>query len=330
MSEVSVIVPVYNTEKYLRRCIDSVLEQLFLDFELLLVDDGSTDGSGTICDEYVRKDSRVRVFHKPNGGVSSARNVGLENAVGKWVVFVDSDDWVKTDYLKNLLSHVVEGVDLVVSFPEVFLQNGSYKIEHYSECMINKNNFGQMFSSNDLQEHTSPWGKLYRASIVKKHNIQFDETMTFGEDTVFLYTFLLYADCIYISTEIGYCYRGEIEGSLSKRINPIDWEYVNYTKVHDAVDLLVKQRHIVDNGALGKLKAMLATYVWRTLNSLYHSQVSRNSRLRIISSLDMSVLPYKKSICFKDNIILFMLQHGFFKLYDLARNVLTRKQTKQK
>lgn len=93
-SMISVIVPVYNVERYLARCIESILSQTYTDFELLLIDDGSKDKSGSICDEYALKDSRIRVFHKPNGGVSSARNVGLDNARGQWVAFCDSDDWL--------------------------------------------------------------------------------------------------------------------------------------------------------------------------------------------------------------------------------------------
>ena len=95
MSKISIIVPVYNTEKYLRCCIDSILVQTFADFELLLINDGSTDSSGTICEEYALEDRRVRVFHKENGGVSSARNVGLDNARGEWITFVDSDDYIE-------------------------------------------------------------------------------------------------------------------------------------------------------------------------------------------------------------------------------------------
>ena len=92
--KISVIIPVYNAESTLRRCVDSVLAQTFPDFECLLINDGSEDKSGEICDEYAIRDSRVRVFHKGNGGVSSARNVGLDNATGEWIAFVDSDDWV--------------------------------------------------------------------------------------------------------------------------------------------------------------------------------------------------------------------------------------------
>ena len=98
---ISVVIPIFNADKYLHRCINSVLSQSYTDFELLLIDDGSTDKSGKICDEYAREDDRVRVFHKENGGVSSARNLGLDNAKGEWVSFVDADDRVETDYLKK-------------------------------------------------------------------------------------------------------------------------------------------------------------------------------------------------------------------------------------
>ena len=99
--KISVIVPVYKTEAYLHRCVDSILAQTFQDFEVLLIDDGSPDRSGEICDVYAQKDRRVRVFHKENGGVSSARNCGLDNAKGEWICFVDSDDFLDTTYLDD-------------------------------------------------------------------------------------------------------------------------------------------------------------------------------------------------------------------------------------
>src|SRR5690606_27364966 len=106
MPKVSVIIPVYNAEKYLRECLDSVLAQTFTDFEVLLINDGSTDASGKICDEYAEKDSRIKVFHKENGGVSSARNLGLDNAKGEWISFVDSDDTIEQETLATLANEV--------------------------------------------------------------------------------------------------------------------------------------------------------------------------------------------------------------------------------
>ena len=103
MPELSVIVPVYNAEKYLHKCVDSILNQTYRDFELLLVDDGSPDQCGRICDAYAAQDPRVKVIHKPNGGVSEARNVGLDQAKGNYISFIDPDDWVETDLFRSTI-----------------------------------------------------------------------------------------------------------------------------------------------------------------------------------------------------------------------------------
>lgn len=111
---ISVIVPVYNVEQYLQRCLDSIVGQACADLEILLIDDGSTDGSGQICDEYAAKDDRIRVFHTENGGVSAARNLGLDEAKGEWIGFVDSDDWIEADMYECLLKRAEEtGADVV-------------------------------------------------------------------------------------------------------------------------------------------------------------------------------------------------------------------------
>ena len=111
---ISVIVPVYNVEPYLRKCVDSILAQSYSNLEVILVDDGSPDGCGAICDEYAAKDARVRVIHKPNGGVSDARNAGLDIMTGDYVAFVDSDDWIDKQHLSSLSALVCGGVVIVV------------------------------------------------------------------------------------------------------------------------------------------------------------------------------------------------------------------------
>ena len=126
MPKLSIIVPVYNSEKYLCRCVDSILAQTFTDFELLLIDDGSEDESGNICDEYVVKDSRVRAFHKNNGGVSSARNLGLNKAKGEWIAFIDSDDYVDVSYCYELLRKAQKNDTDIVTC-DMFIVKGEKK-----------------------------------------------------------------------------------------------------------------------------------------------------------------------------------------------------------
>ena len=119
MPIISVIVPVYNVEKYLNRCIDSILAQTFSDFELLLIDDGSKDKSGEICDQYAEKDDRIKVLHKENGGASAARNTGIDHAVGEYIMFADSDDYIGRNMLESLLGLIERQNDWAISSMEM-------------------------------------------------------------------------------------------------------------------------------------------------------------------------------------------------------------------
>ena len=179
---ISVIVPVYNTEQYLRRCIDSVLAQTYQDFELLLIDDGSKDSSGAICDEYAAQDARVRVFHKENGGVSSARNMGLDNAQGEWITFVDADDYIEENFLKSFEGNL--DADLVVGNSFVLNEHSNERKE-LNRILSGKNENIKDFLNTNLQELIcrTPWGKLYRANIIA--DLRFNENMRLGEDTLF-------------------------------------------------------------------------------------------------------------------------------------------------
>ena len=212
---VSIIVPVYNAEKYLHRCVDSILAQTFTDFELLLIDDGSKDNSGAICDEYAAKDARVYVFHKENGGVSSARNLGLDNAKGEWVVFVDSDDWVEEDYLKCLIDN----------YDNAFVVS-SYIYERKNEFSYEKMNEGVMIiNSNCLTDilmsaaFTTPYSKLYDREILEREGLRFNDKMTSCEDTLFVWTYLLYVDRVKTVNRYTYHYCITGNGLSSKRIS---------------------------------------------------------------------------------------------------------------
>lgn len=195
---ISVIVPVYNSEKTLARCVDSILSQTFSDFELLLIDDGSTDSSGKICDDYALKDKRVHVFHKKNGGVSSARNVGLDNASGKWVTFCDSDDYVNDNWLSIFIKYCKNGIDLVVQ---------PFDVSNLNECNFfegSRSDFIEIFYDLSIIGYTG--NKLLLLSILDEYNIRYNESFSFHEDEVFAYQYLLHIDKVIFTPEYAYHY----------------------------------------------------------------------------------------------------------------------------
>lgn len=193
----SIIVPVYNAEEFLDRCIESILSQTYKSLDIIVVDDGSSDDSGKICDEYAEKDMRVRVIHKQNGGVSSARNIGIEAARGEYICFVDSDDYLERDYLEVLLETKRKYPD----FDNIWC--GFYTVRDYyknkKETVVaekDKNySFYNLSGIMDLCEKwlvQMPWNKLFETKKVKENNILFPPELSLGEDYIFN---LRYLDC---------------------------------------------------------------------------------------------------------------------------------------
>ncbi|MCD8304108.1 MAG: glycosyltransferase [Prevotellaceae bacterium] len=210
--EISVIVPVYNVRKYLQECIESVIAQSFSEWELLLVDDGSTDGSGAVCDEYAQKDKRIRVFHKENGGVSSARNLGLDNAEGEWIAFLDGDDYFPKETLKVLHDKACSSkADLIIG-KALMLDNGS--LYYHQEITPQRNN--RIILSIVRPE---VWGYLFRKEIILKHSLKFVEDLAFGEDNVFISYYVSYCDTMDVVQTPIYVYRTN-EVSVTHSINP--------------------------------------------------------------------------------------------------------------
>lgn len=181
---VSIIVPVYKVESYLDRCIQSVLQQTYKQWELILIDDGSPDKSGEICDDWAKKDNRIRVFHKENGGVSSARNIGLNQMKGDYVTFLDSDDWLYDTCLKKCL-YVSMCDDLdVLQFSWTEVNSGGTEVVHpRSETVVC--NAKQFAERGELS--VSVCGGFYNAKIIRENNIRFDESMAYAEDQLFVF-----------------------------------------------------------------------------------------------------------------------------------------------
>lgn len=208
--KVSVIVPVYNTEKYLHRCIDSILAQTFTDFELLLIDDGSKDSSGAICDEYAVKDSRVRVFHKENGGVSSARNIGLDNAQGEWIAIFDSDDWVSERMLQKMYEAVLFN-NAEIAYCDinmVFSQSQKvWKAAQYNPSKV------ILLNESIASVWTSLCNLLIKRELFEVNKLRCPVDIHFAEDYHLATRLMFYANKISYVPEPFYCYNRMNEGS---------------------------------------------------------------------------------------------------------------------
>ena len=226
MIEVSVIVPIYNAEKYLHKCIDSLIEQSFLDYEILLIDDGSTDSSGEICDKYMEVNKIIKVFHQENRGVSSARNCGIKNAMGKYIMFVDSDDYIDKEMIKRHHEMMEEHVDLTVSSFETicdksigktFMPNDLYTSKRYMDDM-SKGVFREMCAG-------VPWGKMFRKAILDTHDIRFIEGVSLGEDTCFNMEYLRYCRNIATSEDVLYSHVIQNSDSLGSKFHEESYEW---------------------------------------------------------------------------------------------------------
>ena len=192
--KVSIIIPVYNTEQYLSRCIDSILGQSFTDFELLLIDDGSTDGSAKICDAYAEKDSRIRVLHKENGGVSSARNLGLNEAKGEWVCFVDSDDELLPNGLQAMADGISDEVSMVMAgyheYEDDRLTVDTSAMEVKGEVIDRNEALVMMYPSEDKVYMGYSVAKLFNRELINRFGVIFNKHIAIKEDTLFVVDYL--------------------------------------------------------------------------------------------------------------------------------------------
>ncbi len=204
---VSIIIPVYNVEKYLEKCINSVLEQTFKDIKIILVDDGSTDKSPDICDKYSKKDERVCVIHKKNQGVSEARNTGINNANGKYVIFIDSDDCIDKDLVDKYIQLMErKKADFLLNrYRVIDNQNVRDCIEFYKTGSITREQaFNFLFCQHGV--FGSVWCKMFVLDVIKKNNLKFDASTRIAEDLLFNAQYMKFANSIVYINEPKYSY----------------------------------------------------------------------------------------------------------------------------
>lgn len=253
---ISIIVPIYNTHTYIRQCIESILCQTHTDFELILVDDGSTDGCYAICEEYKKEDSRIIVIHKENGGLVSARRAGLEAATGDYIAWVDGDDWIEPNMYECMYQKMVEQqVDVVMCGryedtshmkKEVFhgVLEGRYGKKELLQSIYPKMIVGEEFF--EWQIFPGLWDKLFRREIIEQFQLNVDTRITMGEDAACVYPALLHADSIYVLHKCLYHYR-QTTSSMVKTVQDYKKEReqfsILYTSVYQSFE---KYKNIFD------------------------------------------------------------------------------------
>lgn len=257
---ISVVVPVYNAEKYLTRCLDSILGQTKKELEILLVDDGSTDSSGSICDGYL-SDERVRVFHLKNGGVGAARNFGIAQAQGTYVAFVDSDDVCDPELIGTLYNAMMAdpekalslcGISFFYDYPAVTktvsYPGGTRSVQEYMESILLRIRTNQFCGA--------PYCKLFHTETLRKYGILYPTDTTYAEDFIFNMRYLHYIEKVHIVERPLYYYQSNTENSLTQKNFttfrwPLFWEqrqnaFAAFEDVFAAYDLLEKNRDDVN------------------------------------------------------------------------------------
>lgn len=299
ITKVSIIIPIYNTGDKLVRCLESVLNQTHDDFECLMIDDGSKDQSPRIIDEFAAKDSRFKAIHKPNGGVSSARNEGLKVAEGEWVVFLDSDDTINPNHIEAMLSVVEDGIDIVFTgFEQIVAGNQIVKGHAYDRQIYKgKNGIAKFLDETEALNFMIPWDRMYRRSVIVEEEIQFDTKLSLSEDRLFCYQYLLHISGIATIPEITYVHDATDQNSLSNRFYPFSVNAYRYDTFVDATEKLLSAYTFPDHAMF-----LLWKYTWdlmvQTLSSLHG--IKKNV--------------FKISIQQKD----FFHNHFGWKLYDMA------------
>lgn len=220
-NKVSVIVPVYKAEKYIRKCIESILNQTYYNIELILVDDGSPDASRQLCDEYAKQDMRIIVLHQQNSGVSAARNLGLSKASGYWIMFVDSDDWLEERGIETCVNiATIQNLDL--------LQFATKRVDDEGVILQSPKNLhatGVLSAKEYIKKSNSlgvcVWGGLLKNDIIQNHHLLFDGGITLGEDQLFMFRYTHFCNRCKRIGDILYDYRFNPTSATSTN-NPLE------------------------------------------------------------------------------------------------------------
>ena len=317
---VSIIVPVYRVEKYLKECVESIIAQFFTDWELILVDDGSPDKSGVICDDYAAIDTRIHVFHQKNGGVSSARNLGLKKAQGKWVTFIDADDIVSATFIAGLLKPTFHDneIDFVQGGCTNYVNGHAATVEQQYENVVSRD---KAFVLNHFRGLAI--SKLFRIEIIKQYSdslrVQFDEQMKIAEDMAFTLDYLIEIKKYAFVPEIGYYYRRDNAISATKRrkddyLQELNgWRHIYNSYSNYVIKFKINQDHIVTR------QRILADMLMATLLTICQYPCPINERIMRLKSdfneKEIDLLFNASMTFFKIRIVSSLKKHYYRRAY---------------
>ncbi|MBA4317079.1 MAG: hypothetical protein C0412_01630 [Flavobacterium sp.] len=278
--KISIVVPIYKSEPYLAKCVDSILGQTYPNFEVILVDDGSPDGSGKICDTYALKDSRIRVFHKANGGVSRARNFGIDNATGDYVAFIDSDDFVEEDYLDGFFQCEVDSDLFVQGYRQIdMVHNTSAYLAFEMDGMF-EDISEPYFWAEKNGVICSPYVKLFKRQILNSRNIRFDNQLTNGEDLLFVLNYMLHIKNVCLSRKHSYNYIIRAEPSLSKRFISCEEAQGFLFRVTELRNLVVQVHQIKSLECRDYLDFLFSNAYLLSIMALYNGKAKLSKKVR--------------------------------------------------
>ncbi|MDF7666417.1 glycosyltransferase family 2 protein [Orbaceae bacterium ESL0727] len=284
--KISIIIPIYNAEKTIGRLLDCILSQSYSNWELLLINDGSKDNSQMICESFIAKDVRIKLYNQKNSGVSAARNKGIENATGKFITFIDSDDVIQDNYLQGLIDEFLSynSPDLIIQgFIEEHKKN-KHRIREPGNnvCYFLEKN-SDFFYSFKLLEYGYPFSKLFLNKIIDTNQLRFNENLTFCEDLVFLLKYIYYCKTIFVSNKTNYMYYFSA-GSLSHRIHEFKSEYnsydhiqLNYKKLLERYNISQQQQQFLLMKNCNMITRPFASIITMTHGSFIYKQQLVNS-----------------------------------------------------
>lgn len=287
---ISVVVPVYNASNFISRCIESILHQEYPNIQLILINDGSKDNSLEICKSYVNKDKRVLVYNQLNKGVSTARNKGIELATGDFVCFVDSDDYVESNYLTTFLSFN-EDYNSTIILQDILRVRDKFSEKNckFKDEFIKKENFDKLLTKYKIFRFGYPFAKLYKISILKKNNIKFKSNIHFSEDLLFFIEYLNYVENVRLSSKALYNYV-DVGNSLSYAYHSFESEIECFHEMIKATNLLKNKFDIKNEYYIQK---SIGHFLTRSINSMYRPKYKKQADFR---------LKFLKSIKSKENI----------------------------